>query len=128
MAKKTEWEHMLTEFEEAVANKLGRTAYVSQTFAPGHNLAELRAMLIREEAAEVDEALHTGCKADVAKELADLLYVTIGTAVAFGINLGPVFARVHESNMSKIKNGTVNEHGKLKKPPDYVPPDLTDLV
>lgn len=128
MAKKTLWEDNLTEFEEAVAKKIGRKAYVDQTFAPGHNLAELRAMLIREEAAEVDEALHTGTKADLAKELADLLYVTLGTAVAFGINLGPIFARVHASNMNKITNGTVNEHGKLKKPVDYVPPDLSDLV
>jgi predicted HAD superfamily Cof-like phosphohydrolase len=68
--------------------------------------------------------------ADLAKELADLLYVVYGTAEELGIPLQEVFAAVHESNMSKVwSDGTVhyNEIGKVLKPDTYSPPELGHL-
>lgn len=72
---------------------------------------------------DVDEAME-----EVAKELADLLYVVYGTAEELGIPLEWVFKAVHKSNMSKLwPDGTVkrNDFGKVLKPPTYVKPDLS---
>jgi predicted HAD superfamily Cof-like phosphohydrolase len=65
---------------------------------------------------------------ELAKELADLLYVVYGTAEELGIPLEHVFHEVHKSNMSKSNpDGTVsrNDFGKVLKPPTYVKPDLS---
>jgi predicted HAD superfamily Cof-like phosphohydrolase len=48
-------------------------------------LGALRARLIAEECRELGEALLAGDPLKVARELADLAYVVLGTAVAFGI-------------------------------------------
>lgn len=68
---------------------------------------------------------------DLAKELADLLYVCYWTAAAIGLDVDETFRRVHASNMSKlgpdgkaIKRGD----GKVLKGPGYHAPDLSDLV
>ena len=69
-------------------------------------------------------------KASLTKELADLLYVTIGFAVTFGLPLCEVFDRVHQSNMSKLgEDGKpiYREDGKVMKGPNYQPPKLDDL-
>lgn len=101
-----------------------------------------RTGLITEEYQEVIEALEfledTYCgmtsfnpkdaKEEVAKELADLLYVVYGTAEELNIPLQEVFEAVHKSNMSKANpDGTVsrNEFGKVLKPDTYVKPDLS---
>lgn len=65
---------------------------------------------------------------DLAKELADLLYVVYGTAEELDIPLEEVFGVVHKSNMSKANpDGTVerNSFGKILKPPTYTKPDLS---
>lgn len=61
-------------------------------------------------------------KSRVAKELADLLYVTYGTAASFGIDIDKVFKEVHRSNMSKLgEDGKpiFREDGKVLKGPNY---------
>lgn len=65
-------------------------------------------------------------KQKLAKELADLLYVTYGTAVSFGIPIDEVFDAVHRSNMSKLVDGKplLREDGKVLKGPNYQPPQL----
>ena len=66
----------------------------------------------------------------VAKELADLLVVTYGTAAKFGIPMDEVFKEVHRSNMSKLgKDGKVKyrEDGKILKSDNYQPADLTKV-
>lgn len=73
----------------------------------------------------------TQAKKQLAKELADLLYVVYGTADELCIPLEEVFQRVHESNMSKVwPDGKVrhNEYGKIMKPDTYTSPNLDDLI
>jgi len=98
---------------------------------PTPDLARLRQDLIMEEAGEVWEELERPVisKAKLTKELADLLYVVYGTALAFGLPLDPAFNRVHESNMSKLVDGKplYREDGKVLKGPNYQPPVLDDL-
>jgi predicted HAD superfamily Cof-like phosphohydrolase len=93
----------------------------------------LRRDLIREEAREADLALFdlsagvAGAREHVAKELADLLCVTYGTAVVLGIDLDAVYREVHASNMTKV-GGPTRSDGKALKPATYQPPDLRGIV
>lgn len=106
-------------------------------------LPEHRRTLLAEEAGEAAEALTDLAQAlrsggdpaaayqAVAKELADVLYVTYGAADALGIDLPAVFVEVHRSNMSKVgEDGRVERRadGKVLKGPGYMPPVLDDLV
>ena len=88
---------------------------------------ELQIKLVREEFLELAEALRDpeGDPYDVAKELADLLYVTYGLAHMLGINAQVVVEAVHKSNMSKVDdngNPVFREDGKVAKTPNYLPP------
>ena len=109
---------------------------------PCETAIKLRMDLMEEELNEVEEELFDFDKtegiqvkknidiAKVAKELADLLYVTLGTAAVFGIDIDEVFSRVHKSNMSKLDDdGKVlrREDGKVLKSKNYQPPDFTGL-
>jgi len=86
----------------------------------------LHARLITSEAAEAVEALQFKSVAEIAKELADVLYVTYGCAAELGIDLDKVFKKVHESNMTK---GTrLDSGGKIAKDGNYVPVDMEKLL
>lgn len=64
---------------------------------------------------------------ELTKELADLLYVTYGFALTFGLPLQEVFEEVHKSNMSKLGDDgkpIYREDGKVLKGPNYQPPKL----
>jgi predicted HAD superfamily Cof-like phosphohydrolase len=106
-------------------------------------LAKHRRTLLVEEAREAAEALTNLAKAlqtgddpltsykAVAKELADVLYVTYGAADALGIDLPAVFVEVHRSNMSKLDadgRALRRADGKVLKGPSYQPPILDGLV
>lgn len=69
--------------------------------------------------------------ADLLKELADLDYVTAGTAVTFGWDFDEAGKRVHKSNMSKLgEDGKPirRADGKILKGPNYKPAFVGDLV
>ena len=92
---------------------------------------KLRLDLIREELAELTEAMNNKDLLEVADALTDILYVTYGAGHAFGINLDKCFEEVQNSNMSKLdENGKpiYNEHGKVMKGPNYFKPDLSKFV
>ena len=92
---------------------------------------ELRASLIEEETIEVVEALREGNLAHIAKELADLIYVTYGTALEYGIDLDACVHEVHRSNLSKLgPDGRPirREDGKALKGPDYREADMESEI
>ncbi len=60
-----------------------------------------RAHLILEEVSELLEELANRDEVKCLKELADVLYVVIGTAVAFDLPIDEAFEEVHSSNMTK---------------------------
>jgi predicted HAD superfamily Cof-like phosphohydrolase len=94
-------------------------------------LLVLRKNLIEEETNELIEAIAIGDKADILKELVDVVVVCVGMADTYGWDFDTAFKRVHESNMSKLDmNGKpiYREDGKVLKSKNYVPPDLSDLV
>ena len=67
-------------------------------------LAKLRLDLILEETRELKEAMDNHDFLETVDALADILYVTYGAGVAWGVDLQKAFELVHESNMSKICN------------------------
>lgn len=113
---------------------------------------ELRAKLIMEEACETIAAMGFEVEASIwypldeydgdlllnveydAKQdidgaidgLCDLLYVTYGTAVAWGVRIDPFFDEVHRANMTKLA-GEKREDGKQLKPEGWVPPRIKEL-
>jgi predicted HAD superfamily Cof-like phosphohydrolase len=119
---------MLLDFEHLLGDKLGRPGNVDMDFDSHLTLRRLRSNLILEESNELLEALDMGTKEDLAKELADLLYVTFGTAIAFGIPIFKVFQRVHDNNMLKLTTSSHVENGKLIKNPKHPKTVLTDLL
>jgi predicted HAD superfamily Cof-like phosphohydrolase len=92
---------------------------------------KLRYDLIKEELAELKDAMEKKDLLEVADALTDILYVTYGAGHAFGINLDKCFEEVQNSNMSKLdQNGKpiYNESGKVMKGPNYFKPDLSKFV
>lgn len=118
---------------------------------PDYTLRSLRFNLIAEEYDEVvDELLPdylkppgpsytdlewaddpTSRREKLAKELADLVIVTYGTAISLGIDLDEAVRRVHESNMSKLGPEGLplyREDGKVLKGPDYREPSMKGVA
>lgn len=62
---------------------------------------------------------------EVADSIADLSYVNYGAANTWGIDMEPIELEVHRNNMTKFDGGWVDEHGKLRKGPNYKPVDLS---
>jgi len=83
----------------------------------------LRASLIVEEAAEFMAAARNSDMEGMCDALADLLYVTYGTAVVMGVDMGPISDEVQRSNMTKDGGGQ-DSGGKIMKGPDFQPPQI----
>lgn len=67
----------------------------------------------------------------MAHELADIEYVTQGTAVQLGIPLDACVVEVHAANMRKLGpdgKPIVDEHGKVRKPEGWVPADVASIL
>ena len=100
------------------------------TGIPDHE-RELRRELHREELKELHEAMELEDIVEIADALADLIYVLHGTALHYGIDLEPIQAEVHRSNMSKLlPDGSVlrRDDGKVLKGPDFTAPAIARLL
>lgn len=112
--------------------------------------AELRMALIEEEVGELALAIAEGDLVEIADALGDLIYVTQGAALTFGIDLDAVIAEIHRSNMTKLWDGmdmdramadpyhpahsisgdgrrgyaVYREDGKVLKPPTFEEPEI----
>lgn len=98
---------------------------------PESFVSDLRIKLIKEEVSEFIEALENKDLENVAKELADILYVVYGAGHSFGIDLDKCFIEVHESNMTKLgPDGKVvrREDGKIMKPDSYIPANIKKVL
>lgn len=98
---------------------------------PSPEDSELRLRLIAEEFQELRDAIAEGDMVAVADALGDLVYVTYGSAVTFGIDLDAVLAEIHASNMSKLDAEGRPIHdagGKVLKSDLYWPPDIARVL
>lgn len=100
----------------------------------------LQGKLIKEEFEEVCEAVYNFsasegtdelAKAELLKELGDLVFVCYQMAAYLGMDLDEAMDRIFKSNMSKLGpdgKPVRRGDGKVLKGPSYTPPDLADLV
>tara|TARA_B100001996_G_scaffold308514_1_gene250030 strand:- start:51 stop:422 length:372 start_codon:yes stop_codon:yes gene_type:complete len=98
---------------------------------PSDKVVKLRYDLIKEELDEFAQAIKDKNLVEVADSLTDILYVTYGAGIAFGIDLDKCFDEVQRSNMSKLgEDGKpiYNENGKVMKGPKYFQPDLKKFI
>ena len=94
---------------------------------PDLQTAALRVELIDEEFKELKEAIAKDDLVGIADALGDLLYVTFGAAISFGIDMEPVVDEIHRSNMSKV-GGYKRDDGKWIKPDTYSPAQLVGIL
>jgi predicted HAD superfamily Cof-like phosphohydrolase len=116
---------LVREFHDAF-----RLARADQPTMVPAELAETRQRLLEEEVAELAEAQRAGKLSDIARELADVVYVAYGTAVSYGIDLDAVLAEVHRANMTKLRpdgQAPVRE-GKVHKGAGFRPPDVSGVL
>ena len=91
--------------------------------SPAIREPELRINLINEEVNELMDAIHDGKMIEAIDGMCDLLVVTYGTAVTFGVDIEPFWDEVHRTNMAKM-GGKVRIDGKRLKPEGWTPPNL----
>lgn len=106
------------EFHKKYDHYIGRS--------PSREIGLFRVALVTEEATELVSAIMRGNLVDIADAIADLLYVTFGTAVVYGLDMEPICDEVHRSNMTK--RGGKNLSGKTVKGEEWEPPRLERLV
>jgi predicted HAD superfamily Cof-like phosphohydrolase len=99
---------------------------------PGAAIHNLRVNLIIEEWNELARAVPSADPAAIdipamADAIVDLIYVLIGMALAYGLDIRPIWDAVHRANMVKVGGGK-REDGKIMKPPGWVAPDVAGLL
>jgi predicted HAD superfamily Cof-like phosphohydrolase len=118
---------MVREFHSAIGGVTNSTP----TVCIPRQLQELRLDLIKEEAQELADAISAHDLVAIADALGDIVYVTFGAALTFGIDLDAVIAEIHRSNMTKLgRDGkpVLRGDGKVLKGPDYSPPRLGPIL
>jgi phosphoribosyl-ATP pyrophosphohydrolase len=109
----------ITEFHEKFGHIIGTSPQIRRP--------ELRAKLIREEAKETIDAIEADDLVGAVDGICDLLYVAIGTAIEFGLDIEPFFDEVHRTNMSK-EGGGKDALGKTLKPPGWKRPRIAEEI
>jgi predicted HAD superfamily Cof-like phosphohydrolase len=93
-------------------------------------------LLVKNKSDELIASMLKGDLVGIADGIADVLYVVIGTAVAYGIDIQEVFDEVHRSNLSKtvwseeLQRYTIekDEFGKGVKPPTFSPANIPPII
>ncbi len=112
---------MVNEFHEKFGYTIGdKPALLKKS------LLRFRADFITEEADEFHESVEEEDLTRMVDALGDLLYFVYGTAVALGVDMEPVFAEIHRSNMTK--EVAQSKDAKGVKGPGYSPPDLSKVL
>jgi predicted HAD superfamily Cof-like phosphohydrolase len=109
---------------------------VSEEMLTSSDVVQQRLSLMLEEMAEICETMNeiresrasVAQRVELADGLADLIYVVIGTAVAFGIPIDAVFNEVHRSNMTKNVCNEPLLKGKVSKGAGYSPPQIAKIL
>jgi len=117
-----DWQKDVKDFHEKFGCHVGSMTVPLET-----NLVALRKKLIEEEHYELQDAIDSGNLAYIAKESSDLIYVILGTMVAYGIDINPVWDAVHYSNMQKTGGGS-REDGKILKPSGWKAPNIKAIL
>lgn len=118
-----DWQHQVATFMREVKG----LDLPTKPMYPNYLVIDLCKALMQEELGELTTAMDEGRLVEVADGIADLLYVTLYTANAYGLIVEPIFAEVQRSNMTK-KGGPIRSDGKQLKGTSYSPPNIEALV
>ena len=113
------WQKSVEDFHRVMQQPIGDTPIMRDV--------ALRYALIEEEMTELLDALRAGDMVEAVDGMVDAIYVILGAAVAFGIDLDPFFVEVHRTNMAKAGGGQ-HSNGKIIKPPDWQPPRIAEML
>lgn len=92
-----------------------------------HPVLRLRLALLLEEIEELSEACLREDMEMIARNVADILYVTHSFPHALGYDGEAVFDCVHQANMVK-RRGKVRSDGKQLAPLDFKPPEVRAVL
>lgn len=98
---------------------------------PPKKRRDLCLAVIGEEVEELRQAIAEGNLVQIADAFGDILYSAYVMAPEFGIDIEPVFAEIHRSNMTKMpKDGTpiIHEDGKVLKGDQFEPPNIQAIL
>jgi predicted HAD superfamily Cof-like phosphohydrolase len=109
------WQARVKEFHERFGCRVGESVAMRDD--------RLRWDLIAEESRETIQAIASQNLPQAVDGLVDLIYVCLGAAVAWGVDLEPMFNEVHRTNMAKEGGGS-RADGKVLKPAGWTPPDI----
>ncbi|NLX74254.1 MAG: nucleoside triphosphate pyrophosphohydrolase family protein [Synergistaceae bacterium] len=141
-----EWVIQVKDFHETYGLPVKKQGELGRMdFEEMKALMELRSRLIKEEANETVKAMADYVKLteenklderkDAHKEIldgiGDTIVVSVGAALALGIDIEEVMKRIYASNMSKLgEDGKpiYREDGKVLKGPNFFNPNLVDLI
>lgn len=90
-----------------------------QLVLPHHVTIRDQYLKLVEEVGELAKGLHKQEERLITDAIGDTLYVLIGIANLHGIDLGEVFTKIHDSNMTKTRDGSLSPKG-----PNYQEPQL----
>jgi len=98
------------------------------TFPP--NKVQTQALaLIKEEVDELEAAIEDQDLVEIADALCDIVFTTLGAAVAYGLPMALMMDEVVRTNMLKVSNGVVKDAlGKICKPEGWEPPKLRTII
>lgn len=116
-------------FEDVLSfHKKFRPHFIGETpELPDEETHEFRLRLIKEEYEELSKGCDDHDIKEIADAMADLIYVVLGMAVTYGIDLVPIWEEVHSKNMQKqINDGRPD--GKVSKPEGWTPPDIKGIL
>lgn len=117
-------------------------AFDQHPILPGEQIPkvafDLATKLIEEELKEFQEGFNKfeafqsmENAAEMLDGAADTIYVILWAMNKFGLPFDAVFSEVQRSNMAKLMpDGTYekNDHGKVKKPASWTPPDIQGVL
>lgn len=94
------------------------------------DLAAMRLNLLEEEMDEYTTAVCANDLTEVFDALLDIIYIAVGTGLAYGLPMADGWNEVHRSNMAKLHNGVAVKRadGKILKPKGWVGPQLKALI
>lgn len=123
------WQDLIARFHDAAEHEIG--------IGPNPDFDNaFRRRLIAEEGNETISAMQDGDIVEIVDGLCDLIYVALGTAVAMGVHLDPIFREVHRTNMAKVEGGIFKEETnatgsterKLIKPQGWESPRIKEML
>jgi predicted HAD superfamily Cof-like phosphohydrolase len=116
------WQQDVKTFHKKFEQKIGDNPGFSD-----EETMKLRIALVEEEFLELKDACEDKDFPSFVDAITDSIYVLLGTAIATGVDIEPIWKEVQKTNMAKAI-GNKRDDGKLLKPEGWKAPDIKTLL